>query len=325
MNSSLTPLIGSKTVEKTVIPTLTTPTIVSIQPPVTIVEPGESFQVDVYIEPGEPIIAANIDCLHFNPNLIHANYVTYNGFFAPYETYNNSEYQIIDNVNGEIKDIVELIIGVNGVTTPGSWVTIEFTAQQQLGTSYLNLSGVIVSDVNGSAVPIEVYDGSVTVVEDATPPEITNVVLTTSDPLDQCPPWGWENFTCIVTDDIGVDTVQLNLTYPDAHTEYITMIKDGDHYYYHTTLTMACYYNYHIYATDTSGNHNVSDSEEFFLPFNEDINMDGCVNFWDLIRISLSFSGWGPNGWCREDVNNDGKVHFMDLVAVSLAYNSCCY
>ena len=156
------------------------------------------------------------------------------------------------------------------------------------------------------------------------PPEINNVTLTISEPLDTI--IGWENISCLVTDDSEVDAVQLVLTYPDLHQEYIPMNKDVDNYYYNVTLTVAGGqntpgYTYNIHASDRYGLTNSSTFEEFDLPLNEDVDMGGKVHFMDLVAVSLRYNDEGPPGWIREDVDNGGKVHFMDLVAISLAHN----
>jgi rhodanese-related sulfurtransferase len=162
------------------------------------------------------------------------------------------------------------------------------------------------------------------------PPEINNVTFTISEPLDTI--IGWENISCAVTDDTEVDAVQLVLTYPDLHQEYIPMNKDGDNYYYNITLTAPGggglpvpphlpAYTYSIYADDTFGRISTSTPEEFDLPMNEDVDEGGKVHFMDLIAVSLMYNEEGPNGWVREDVDNGGKVHFMDLIAISLVYN----
>lgn len=156
---------------------------------------------------------------------------------------------------------------------------------------------------------------------DTTAPEITNVILNHSDPKDTDPDFGWENFTCNVTDNLGIDLVQLNVTYNSTTTEEYQMINipDTDTYYYNTTFEDDGCYQYHIWAKDIEGNDATSSSSNFELPPNHDVNMDGQTGFWDLTAISLMYGEYGPyNGWVREDVDNDGYVGFWDMVQVSL-------
>jgi len=137
-------------------------TIVSIQPSTQMVEGGETFNVSIYVEPSEPIMGNSVDFLFFDPTLIQANSVTFNDFFDPY-TVMRLDFTI-DNINGEIRDITELIIGANNVSTKGTWVTISFTAQQKGGTSTLVLDGVIVSNAAGKEIPVTINNGEVTVI-----------------------------------------------------------------------------------------------------------------------------------------------------------------
>ena len=160
-------------------------------------------------------------------------------------------------------------------------------------------------------------------IEDITPPVISNVVLTTSDPLDTDAPYGWENVTCNVIDTgSGVDEVKLIVTDPDSITVEYPMIKDGDTYSYNTTLTDAGDYTYHVWADDASDNIAESTPEAFILPPNYEVNMDGMrtIGFWDIMAVAGYYGDTGSNGWVREDVDNSGAVGFWDIMAVAGYY-----
>jgi len=129
-------------------------TFMSIIPSNIIVETDETFYVDVYIDPCEPITGANFDYLYFDPDILQANSVISHGYFPG--AYPPWPY--IDNVNGEIRDCYEYIMGPESVSNPGVWVTIEFTAQHQVGTSLLDIEG---ADCWGSSVIVN--DGIVNV------------------------------------------------------------------------------------------------------------------------------------------------------------------
>jgi len=299
--------------DKTVTATFKEHTIVSILPSAQIVGKGETFDVSVYVEPGEPITGITIGKLSFNATLIHANSVILEGFFDPYNTtFSNGT---INNINGEITNIYETTSPINNVSTDGYFCNISFTAQQEFGTSELDLEGVIIPDANGNPASITVNDGEV-IIADKIPPQITNVAIQTTAPLDT--DIGWENFSCTVTDNIGVDEVKLVLV-GDTTTEY-PMTKDGDDYYLNITISTADEYTYHIWADDINGNNAISSSIEFELPPNWDVDMDGKTHFMDLVSISVFYGAVGTPGWCREDVDNNGQVHFMDLVAVVMMY-----
>jgi len=152
--------------------------------------------------------------------------------------------------------------------------------------------------------------------EDTIPPEISDVTITKSDPIDTDPSYGWENISCTVTDVGGVDKVKLNITYPDMHTENVSMTKSGDTYYNNTTFSNVGSYSYFIWANDTSNNVNTSSVDTFAIPPNWDINEDGHCDGWDLMAMQPHWQDTGSLGWIRSDVNNDGSVNGWDLMAM---------
>ena len=160
---------------------------------------------------------------------------------------------------------------------------------------------------------------------DITPPEITNVTRTSSDPIDTDPFFGWENFTGIINDFIAMGPVKLVVTDPDAPfgtIEYSMInIPDTDIYYYNTTLTGAGDYTYHIWADDTSGNRANSTPETFVLPENWEMNDDRICDISDLRMVSLQFGETGLAGWIREDYSNDGICDISDLRMVALHFS----
>jgi len=347
-------------VDKPTVPTFTDPTIVSIQPPSQTVEVGDTFEISIYIEPSEPIIGANFDYLYFDETLIHANSVTFEGYF-PGVTFPG--IPTIDNLNGEIRDCYELIVGSDSISTSGSWVTISFTAQQEFGTSPINLSGVIISDVNGSAAPLEVNNGDVivecfvdiTMIHAGTgsgatyPPEGvtrfpcgTNITFTATP--DGCSSFaGWSGDTTvfwIVMDGPKTVTATFDLLYYTLSTivdgcGYIS--PPGGMYQCGTTVVIEANpctgWEFAGWYSDHSGTTNPDtvvimgdmDIGAIFCllptPLDEDINLDHVVHFLDLVAVSLRYNEVGPPDWIREDVNNDGKVHFMDLIQITVHYN----
>jgi len=155
-------------------------TIVSIQPLTQTVEKGEAFDVEVYIEPGEPVCAVEIFKVYYDKDVITATGVTYEGFFDPYATMRMPPDL---SVPGVISGIAEFTLGAETVTDPNVFCTISFTADN-LGTSAIDLEEVQVLRPDGSEVPITVNDGSVTVGQ---PPEFFDLTISinghgTTDP-----------------------------------------------------------------------------------------------------------------------------------------------
>jgi hypothetical protein len=59
-----------------------------------------------------------------------------------------------------------------------------------------------------------------------------------------------------------------------------------------------------------------------------DANLDGAVNFEDLVALAQNYnttapaSGTGQSGWVHGDFNYDGSIDFADLVKLAQNYNT---
>ena len=138
-------------------------TLVSVSPSTQNVAKGETFTINVTINPDRSVAGAQFD-LSFDASLVSAESVTEGDllnqdgastFFSP---------GTIDNAAGTINSVA------GAITTPGATVssqgffaTIQMTAKTVDGTSLLDLSSVIVGDINGTAVSTTVNDGSVVI------------------------------------------------------------------------------------------------------------------------------------------------------------------
>jgi len=230
------------------------------------------------------------------------------------------------NITCTVTDNRDLVDTVKvNITGPGGF-TLEVAMNKDEGNGYyyedtyttlgIYYYYIWANDASRNNVTSDVYHFRIS--EDIDPPEISDVTLITSDPIDTEPGFGWENFSCTVTDNTAVDEVKLVLI-GDTTTEY-PMIKDGDDYYCNITIATADEYTYHIWANDTIGNQNTSSPQPFNLPPNEDVDMNGQAYFEDLIAIVMMYGDTGSGGWVREDVDNDGQAYFGDLIAVVMHY-----
>ncbi len=162
------------------------------------------------------------------------------------------------------------------------------------------------------------------VIGDTTLPEIKNVALTTSLPLDTDPAFGWINITSDVTDNVAVNHVVLNITTPSGSFNNVSMVAGtATNYYYNSNVTFSQYgnYSYFIWANDSSKNSNSSMNYIFSMPPNWDIDKNGECKVFDLILVSNHYGETGSQGWIREDVDNNGEIQIIDLVLVSNHYN----
>jgi hypothetical protein len=157
-----------------------------------------------------------------------------------------------------------------------------------------------------------------------TVPQISNIVTTTSNPLDTDSSYGWINITCEVTDNVAVNKVYLNITNTDGSYTNVSMTSGtGNIYYYNSSTTFSTYgnYSYVIWANDTSNNDAISSSSTISMPPNWDVNNDGSCNVYDLVLVSNHYNETGTSGWISEDVDNNGQIQVIDLVFISGHYD----
>ena len=120
---------------------------------------GEKLIVRIIVEPNTMIAGMQFD-LSFDPSLVSANNVeegdllSQNGaqaFFNP---------GIIDNESGTITGVYGVIIGPRqGVYAEGIFATITLTAGETKAISPITMSNVIVGDLKGNSVSVNVVNG----------------------------------------------------------------------------------------------------------------------------------------------------------------------
>ena len=95
---------------------------------------------------------------------------------------------------------------------------------------------------------------------DTEPPKISNVEANPSEQLIG----GYVNITCKVIDNVAVNIVKVNITYPDGSYQNVTMnslilsTPFSPSHYYNSTYNIPGTYYYYIWANDTSNNWNAS-------------------------------------------------------------------
>ena len=115
---------------------------------------NEQFDVLVNITPlGAPIMGAQFD-LHFNENALQAETVTYGDFLVGEGSVfvSNSD---IDNANGVVSFAAARQGTPNGMTTPGTFAIVHFTAMTQGAISELDLVNAMAST---NSTPVETID-----------------------------------------------------------------------------------------------------------------------------------------------------------------------
>lgn len=124
---------------------------------------GESFDLDILIDPeGVSIAGAQLN-IAFDRSVLNVNSVNEGNLFKQNgaSTFFNSGTK--NNSLGTVINIFDAIIGKNNISTSGVFITINFTAVGSSGTSGITLSNVKISDPNGLPVALNTINGSITI------------------------------------------------------------------------------------------------------------------------------------------------------------------
>jgi len=281
-------------------------TVVKVWPTSQRVDPGEQFIVSIVVEPGVEIAGMQFDmtfdqsCAIVN-SVEEGNLLTQGGastYFNPGE---------IDNAAGTITGVYGAIISPGEtVSASGTFATITLTAGMEGGTCPLNLSGVIVGDINGNSVPVSVVDGTISVNSLPVLNPIGHKAVNEGELL---------TFTVSATDLDGDDT----LTYSASNLPPGASFDPVNRTFYWTPnyAQAGIYTLVRFEVSDGS----LSDFEEITITVNQpyddwDTNTDGAVNVLDMIRVGQHWGEVGLEGWIREDVNEDGAVNVLDMILI---------
>jgi hypothetical protein len=156
-----------------------------------IIGAGDPLNVSIYCVPGQPMKSFELS-VYFNASLLHANEVIESTIFNGYTTFYNGG--TIDNVNGSITAIYDLIVGIGNVSNPGFLVNISFSALSVTGTSQINLLNVGVTNET-LYLPVTVVNSSV-IIDASSPTYVDHSPHsgTTGDPF---------TFNISVSDNVG--------------------------------------------------------------------------------------------------------------------------
>ncbi|RZN35685.1 MAG: hypothetical protein EF813_08405 [Methanosarcinales archaeon] len=136
-------------------------TLVNATPPTQNIAKGETFTMNVTIDPDISIAGAQFD-LSFNASLVSADSVTEGNLLSQDDASTYFNPGTIDNAAGTITSVAGAITTPGAtVSSPGVFATIRMTAKMVSGTSPLNLSNVIVGDINGNTVSTTVNNGNI--------------------------------------------------------------------------------------------------------------------------------------------------------------------
>ncbi len=134
--------------------------VVSVSPATMEVSHGDTFTIEITIDPkGNEIFGAQYT-LYFRQDILKALTQTRGTFLSQDGANTHVFLNETNNTAGKIR-YSECRIGVeNGVANPGTLASISFEVIGTSGTSYLKLSNVKLSDANGERIETTVNHGS---------------------------------------------------------------------------------------------------------------------------------------------------------------------
>ncbi len=134
---------------------------------------------------------------------------------------------------------------------------------------------------------------------------------------------GYVNITAVVTDNIAIGNVYLNITYPDSSIQNfsITGNKSGNTYYCNKTYSMMGTYTYFVWADDSSGNSIVSTTDTFSVGESTSPQISNITNTTsDPLDTNSSF-GW-VNITCDVTDNIAVDEVFLNITNPDGSYNN---
>ena len=279
-------------------------TVVSVSAPGS-VNPGEQFAVAIVVAPGVAIAGVQFD-LTFDPSLVTIDGVAEGNLLSQggAATYFNAGG--IDNTAGTITGVAGAITTPGQtVSTAGTFATITVTAGSGGGTLPVNLSGVVVGDINGQSVAVSVVNGQVIINQSPLLGLIGDKSVNEGELL---------TFIISATDADGDPLVYSAANLPggasfDPSTRTFSWTPRYDQ--------AGSYPNVHFEVSDG----NLTDSENISITVVQlyddwDVNGDGAANVLDMVMVGQHWDESGLTGWIREDANEDGTVDVLDMIII---------
>jgi len=150
------------------------PAIVTVSAPTQPVSQGQQFTLNITVQPNNSIAGVQFS-LSFNPSLVSINSVTQGNLLNQGGASTYFTAGTINNTAGTLTNVAGAITTPGQtVSTSGTFAVITMTASSGSGTCPLTLSNVIVGDINGNSLTVNLVNGQVI----NTPPSITTSSLT---------------------------------------------------------------------------------------------------------------------------------------------------
>jgi len=136
---------------------------ISVSPSTVEASQGETFRIDITVDPHEMAIYGAQFNLYFDQNLLNATSQVQGAFLAQDGTTTTVITNTINNTLGKIEYAETRLGAEHGVSNPGVFASVTFEVVGMAGRSNLKLSNVIVSSSEGKPLETTINSGICTV------------------------------------------------------------------------------------------------------------------------------------------------------------------
>ncbi|WP_135388293.1 putative Ig domain-containing protein [Methanolobus halotolerans] len=282
--------------------------IISISPSSSVVAPGDTFSLDVYIDPGTPLSGSQFDLQY--SSLASVISVQEGGLFSSGGLSTTFYEGEVDELASLLSAVYSAIVDSGTISNPGSMATVDMVAGSSTGMLELALPDVLLSDADSAPAPYTVSNATVLV--DSAP---------VFDPISAEPVTEGDTIMFMVN---ATDPDSDPLTYsctslPDGATFSQTTklftwnTQEGDAGEYSAVFDVTDgYLNDSVTVGMTVAPVSVTDMHPRW-----DVNEDGVVNDLDMTLVRHNYGNTYTDNLPGWDVNQDGIVNIQDLSMVA--------
>jgi len=285
---------------------------------------GEIFDLNISIDPlGTAISGAQLN-IAFNGSMFKVNSISEGNLFKQNGATTFFSKGIINNTNGNVDNIFNVIIGNKNVSSHGVFIIVNMTAIGSGGSSWINMSNIKISDPDALSVTVDSTNGSIKINSLLMRnPSVDNPTASHEipDDTDNEPMWGeTTQLNVTVTGPNEVASVTVNLSEIGGQMAK-TMINIGGNIWTTTTNASAGtppkIYHLTVNATDIFRNSNNNIKIPLRVMKNGDLSGNGIIDIGDTLLCSNNVNDPDLINSYIADVTGDGVINIGDCLRLS--------
>lgn len=163
--------------------TVSNPANVVVSPSMKNVTSGQDFTINVSIDPSGMAIAGAQLNLAFNKSILKINNILEGDLFKQGGASTLFNSGIIDNSQGTVLNIYGAIISSSNISRQGTFIIINATVVGLSGKSGIDVSNIMVSDIEGAAIALNSTNGIININDMPVLLPINNKIVNEGQPL----------------------------------------------------------------------------------------------------------------------------------------------